>query len=104
GASVGAEIHAGAVPVLAGAREYLARGYRPGGTLRNVEAFRGRVDVRVDESGFILMCDAPTSGGRLVPVSPQRGPGAGKSVRDGGLFYAKIGTVTDRTGKITLVP
>ena len=104
GSKVGAEIRASAVPVLTGTREYLAKGFRPGGTLRNVKAFRKRADVRVEESEFILMCDAQTSGGLLISVSPDRSADLEKRFRDGGLFYAKIGTVTDRSGSVTLVP
>ena len=104
GSKVGAEIHAASVPVLDGAREYLARGFRPAGTLRNAEAFRKRVDVRVDESEYTLMCDAQTSGGLLISVSPEKREALEQRFRDGGLFYAKIGTVTDRTGSVTLVP
>jgi selenide,water dikinase len=104
GSKVGAEIRVSAVPVLAGAREYLARKYRPAGTLRNAEAFRKRVDVRVDESEYILMCDAQTSGGLLISVSQARSSALEKRLRDGGLFYAKIGKVTDRSGSVTLVP
>ena len=104
GSNAGAEIRASDVPVLAGAREYLERGYRPAGTLRNAEAFRRRVDVRVPESEYTLMCDAQTSGGLLIAVSADRSAALERRFRDGGLFYAKIGTVTDRAGSITLVP
>ena len=104
GANVGAELRASAVPVLAGARDYLAHGYRPAGTIRNAEAFRKRVDVRVDEFEYMLMCDAQTSGGLLISVSRENSAALEQRFRDGGLFYAKIGTVTDRTGLVTLVP
>jgi selenide,water dikinase len=104
GSKVGAEIRASAVPALPGAREYLARGFRPEGTMRNAEAFRNRVDVRVDESEFILMCDAQTSGGLLISVPSTKLPAIERRFREGGLFYATIGTVTDRTGSITLIP
>jgi len=104
GSGVGAEIRTSAVPVLPGAREYLARGFRPGGTVRNAKAFRKRVDVRVDDPEYTLMCDAQTSGGLLISVSPSRSASLEKCLRDGGLFYAKIGRVTDHTGSVTLVP
>ncbi len=104
GSKVGAKIHIGEVPVLPGAREYLARGFRPAGTVRNAEAFRGRVDVRVDESEYILMCDAQTSGGLLMSVPPERVAAIEQRFRDGGLFYANIGMVTDKTGAVTLIP
>jgi selenide,water dikinase len=103
GSKVGAEIRASSVPVLAGAREYLSHGFKPAGTVRNAEAFRKRVDVRVDESEYTLMCDAQTSGGLLISVSAERSEALEQRFRDGGVFYAKIGTVTDRTGSVTLV-
>ena len=104
GSKVGAEIRASAVPVLEGARQYLARGFRPAGTTRNEEAFRNRVDVRVDESEFTLMCDAQTSGGLLISVPPARLQAIEQKFRQSGLFYATIGTVTEHSGSITLIP
>jgi selenide,water dikinase len=103
GAGLGAEIRASAVPVLAGAREYLARGYRPAGTERNVETFRGRVESSVPENELRLMCDAQTSGGLLIAVSPSHEEALEQRFRDGGLFYAKIGRVTDRKPVVTLI-
>jgi selenide,water dikinase len=103
GSKVGAEIRASAVPVLDGAREYLSRGFRPAGTTRNAEAFRNRVEVRVDEAEFTLMCDAQTSGGLLISVPPARLPAIEQKFRQSGLFYATIGTVNERSGSITLI-
>ena len=102
GSRVGAEIHVRDVPVLAGAREYLARGFRPAGTIRNAEAFRKRIDVRVDESEYTLLCDAQTSGGLLISVSPDKIGVLEQRFRDGGLFCAKIGRVTEQR-TVTLV-
>jgi selenide, water dikinase len=102
GSKVGAEIRVPDVPVLAGAREFLGRGFRPSGTLRNAEAFRGRVDARVDESEYTLMCDAQTSGGLLMSVPPEKIDAIEQRFRDGGLFYAKVGKVTERIGTVTL--
>lgn len=101
---VGAEIRCGAVPVLAGAREYLARGYRPEGTMRNAEGFRAHVDVRVSDSEYILMCDAQTSGGLLLSVPPDREQSIQERFHQSGLMVASIGRTNDRSGIITLVP
>lgn len=103
-ASVGAEIHARAVPVLPGAREYLARGFRPAGTLRNADTFRKRVDNHAGEEEFMLMCDAQTSGGLLMAVPPDKLAATEARFREGGLFYANIGVVTERAGTIALLP
>jgi selenide,water dikinase len=107
GASLGAEISVGAVPVLAGVRELLARGYRPEGTNRNAKTFRDRVRLSVPESEYTLMCDAQTSGGLLIAISSERAPALEARLTEGGLFYAKVGKMTagpfDGRGRITLV-
>jgi selenide, water dikinase len=102
GSKVGAEIHVDSVPLLAGTREYLSRGFRPAGTMRNAEAFRSRVDVRVDDSEYTLMCDAQTSGGLLISVPPEKLSAIEKRFSEGGLFYANVGKVTDQSGTVTL--
>ncbi|HEX7678337.1 MAG TPA: selenide, water dikinase SelD, partial [Thermoanaerobaculia bacterium] len=104
GSGTGAEVRASAVPVLSNAREYLARGFRPAGTLRNIETFRRRVDIRVPESEFTLMCDAQTSGGLLIAVSPESLGLLETRLRQSGLFYATIGIMTGQSGKLTLIP
>jgi selenide,water dikinase len=104
GARVGAEISAAAVPVLAGARDFLARGFTPKGTLRNVETFRGRCDVGVDEREFTLLCDAQTSGGLLIAVAPERAAALEDRLSRSGLFYATIGKVTEQSGRLRLTP
>jgi selenide,water dikinase len=103
GSGVGAEIRASAVPVLSGAREALARGFRPEGTVRNVQTFRSRVRLSVPETEYTLLCDAQTSGGLLIAVSPENAPLLEQRFVEGGLFYAKVGTVTGDSGHITIV-
>ncbi len=102
GSGVGAEIRASAVPLLKGAREYLEKGFRPAGTVRNAATFRGRVESLVSETEFMLMCDAQTSGGLLIAVAPANEQALEERFREGGLFYAKIGTITDRNAVVTL--
>ncbi len=65
-----AEIEAGALPLLPGARELAARGVIPGGTTRNLEAAREFADWAgsVDEPLRWLSVDAQTSGGLLLAV------------------------------------
>lgn len=104
GSGVGAEVRAADVPVLTGAREFLKRGFRPAGTLRNAEAFRSRVEVRADDLEFTLMCDAQTSGGLLMSVPPENLATIEARFRQDGLFYANVGTVTERSGTVTLNP
>jgi selenide,water dikinase len=104
GSGVGAEIAMCDVPLLAGARELLARGFRPAGTIRNVETFLRHIELRTNESDLTLACDAQTSGGLLIAVSPEREAALAARFREGGLFYAKIGRLTDRAGAVTLNP
>jgi selenide,water dikinase len=104
GANVGATVRAASVPVLAGAREYLARGYRPGGTERNLTGFRRRVKSQVSDAELTLLCDAQTSGGLLVAISAERAAGFERAMTEGGLFYANIGNLTDDRGVVTIVP
>ncbi len=102
GSHVGAELRVSAVPLLKGAREYLERGFRPAGTERNVETFRRRVESSVSETDLTLMCDAQTSGGLLIAVSPENEQALEERFREGGLFYAKIGRLNDRDSVVTL--
>jgi selenide,water dikinase len=104
GANVGAEINVAAVPVLAGARESLARGFRPAGTERNLVSFRSRVKSSLPESELTLLCDAQTSGGLLIAIAPSDAAAFERSMAEGGLFYARIGRMTEEHRTVTLVP
>jgi selenide,water dikinase len=69
---LGAEIRAGALPVLPGVRDLVGRGAVAGGTRRNLEARRDvDWDPRVSEADRILCADAQTSGGLLLAVAAQ---------------------------------
>ncbi|MGZ8852448.1 MAG: AIR synthase-related protein [Thermoanaerobaculia bacterium] len=103
GSETGAEIHAGAVPVFDGARDYLARGFCPAGTKRNVETFRRHVRSAVPEAEFKLMCDAQTSGGLLIAISPDRAGQLERFLQQSGLFYATVGAMTGDKGVVSLV-
>jgi selenide,water dikinase len=102
GSGCGAEVRMSDVPVLSGAREYLEGGFRSGGTSRNAAAFRGRVTVKVPEQEYVLACDAQTSGGLLIAVPAANEAALLSLFREGGLFYAKIGSITDRRGVVSL--
>jgi selenium donor protein len=104
GSGLGAELSVSSVPVLKNAREFLARGHRPSGTERNVETFRSRVRSTVSESELTLMCDAQTSGGLLIAVSPDNAPDLEAKFSESGLFYAKVGRMTGETGWLTMRP
>jgi selenide,water dikinase len=68
----GAEVFAGAVPLIEGARELASAGQVPGGSKRN-RAFAdevARYDDGVGEIERVLLSDAQTSGGLLI-ASPE---------------------------------
>jgi selenide,water dikinase len=102
GSGVGAEIVMSSVPLLPGAREFLARGLCPAGTKRNLDSFRARVQSSVSEADLTLLCDAQTSGGLLIAVPPEKVAAFEERFRRGGLFCANIGTLNDRSGTITV--
>ncbi len=103
GSGTGAEISINAVPILSGTREYLARGFVPAGTKRNVETFRSRIRSSASDDDLTLMCDAQTSGGLLISVPPRHAAELESRLTQGGLFYAKIGRMTDDRGVLALV-
>ena len=104
GAGAGAEIRVSQVPVLTGAREALAEGFFPAGSTRNMEGFGSRVRLSVPESEFKLVCDAQTSGGLLIAIAPDRAQKLESIFDQSGLFYAKVGSMTDESGIVALVP
>ena len=71
------EIRADAVPVIDGARELAEAGAVPGGTSRNLEWVKDRLDIdQVDEISVTLLADAQTSGGLLFGVKEDRADAA----------------------------
>ena len=103
GSGAGAEIRVSAVPLLDGAREYLERGFRPAGTMRNAVTFRRRVNINVSEDDYLLLCDAQTSGGLLISVPEERASDLERRFRESGLFYANVGVITATAGVVNLV-
>lgn len=71
---VTAEVWRDCVPVLAAAREYIAKGIAPGGTHANrkflLDWVRYAADVTEQEQ--LLLCDAQTSGGLLAAIPANR--------------------------------
>jgi selenide,water dikinase len=82
---VTAVVDAAAVPYLDGARDALQAGYVSGGTRRNLDWVRPRLDSAVDEDELLLLADAQTSGGLLVAGELPGYPVVGELVprRDG---------------------
>jgi selenide,water dikinase len=101
-----AELWAGAVPRLPGARRLAEQGHVPGGTRRNLAAANEATtwDPALDEVERLLLADAQTSGGLLLAV-----PGAALPrllellAKRRTLAAAEIGTVVKgRPGSISV--
>ena len=93
---LGAEITARDIPVLAGARDMLARGAVPGGTKRNLESLRDAVRFTdsISDADRLLLADAQTSGGLLIAVAAERVEPLREALgREQTLAAAVIGTV-----------
>jgi selenide, water dikinase len=80
---VGAVIDAAAVPFLDGARQALADGFVPGGSLRNLEWVRPHLAAAVGDAELVLLADAQTSGGLLVAGEVPGFPVVGEVVAAG---------------------
>ena len=100
-----ARIDAMAVPLLPAAAELAAAGYVSGGTQANTERMRPwvRIDPAVPPETAVLLHDAQTSGGLLLPVPPAAAAGLLNELRDQGLPAALIGQVTDGAAGQVLV-
>src|SRR5699024_8032479 len=73
------------VPLLPGARELAEDGYVPGGSTRNLEWARQRLDApAIDRTMLLLLADAQTSGGLVFGVSPEHTPAVRARLREQG--------------------
>jgi selenide,water dikinase len=91
----GVEIEAGALPLLAGVPELVARGLVPGGSRRN----RAYADTwttwaaGVGELEQAVATDAQTSGGLLLAVAPGRGDELRTRLADRQVLAATVGSL-----------
>jgi selenide,water dikinase len=98
-----AEIEAGSVPLLPGARALAEQGIVPGGTRRNLDALAERVvwSGGIDEVTRLLLADAQTSGGLLIAVPPERLDDLLENLREQGtLRQSVIGRLAAGNGRI----
>jgi selenide,water dikinase len=99
GDDAGAEIDASKLPVLSGALEMAKEGVIPGGSRRNENETRGRVDADGLDAGLrALLFDAQTSGGLLMAVPPEKTEALMSALGDGGVPSASV------IGKVTSGP
>ncbi len=104
---VSAEISAGRVPVLDGARALADEGQIPGGTRRNRASLEGVVtfDEEVDETTRWILSDAQTSGGLLIAVADDGADRLEQALLQRGALSARIGAVTNgEPGAIAVNP
>jgi selenide,water dikinase len=98
---VGARIEVGSVPVIDGTWQLLDAGNYAGGSERNLESVRSRLEGG-DERSRRLLADAQTSGGLLIAISGERVPDLLDALGQVARGYV-IGEVTsDSLGRIVL--
>lgn len=107
---VSATIEVAAVPLLATARQNAEDGVVPGGTKRNLAAVRPMLDMGdATETDLLLLADAQTSGGLLVPIEAPLAEAFAQALDDEGAEGWRIGHITEKAfadgpaGQIRLV-
>jgi len=88
-----ADIQISSIPLLDGVMELLEQGYVPGGTRRNHAAVAPSVTYGSSVSPLqeLLLCDAQTSGGLLMAVSPERLEDLMSGLQQAGVHASNIG-------------
>lgn len=104
GGSLDASLDFGSIPVLNEAFDLAAQGVLPGGSRRNLEAMRDKVDLGdLNDSAAAVLFDAQTSGGLLMAVAPARVDLLVAALDDRGVTGAVIGAIGKGTGRIEVV-
>ena len=106
GSRVRARLRYSRIPVIDEARTLVRQGAVAGGTTRNYEYLTSRVDFDgLDEPDRIILCDAQTSGGLLIAVSPARVDALESALTRRGVIAARIGEISgDGDGTIVVAP
>jgi selenide,water dikinase len=103
---VGARVELDAVPVLAETWEFVKQDVVPGGTRRNLESVFSSVDwsERLSDDQRLVLADAQTSGGLLIAVAPDAADALVTDLKARNVAATtRIGTLTDRLGRIEVV-
>ena len=97
GSKVAARLRLSDVPVFDGVWDLLAQDTAPGGTHRNLKSARDfvRWDSNISEDAKLLMCDAQTSGGLLLAVSPEKAGALQDALKARGVMGANIGEILE---------
>ena len=99
------EIHAGALPFLRSARQYVSEGYCPAGLFRNKKFMADKIIApeTMDRNVLTLMFDPQTSGGLLLACPEKILPDLEKRFKEGNVSCWEIGrVVTQPAGKIII--
>jgi selenide,water dikinase len=108
GSGLSAELYYSSIPVIKGAREYLAQRIVPDATYRNWNGYGSKISfessVNVMEA-FSLLPDPQTNGGLLIAVSPAAEEEVKKILVANGLndFTASIGKIIAKQDKVIIV-
>jgi selenide,water dikinase len=91
------------VPVLPGVRELVHRSAVAGGTRRNLEWMRSRVELNgADEATALILADAQTSGGLVFGATPEPAAAAVIELTEAGVPATVIGVARPGTGRVIL--
>lgn len=100
---VDVEIDVGAVPLLPGVRDLAEAGTVPGGTRRNLEWARERLDPGgFDETTLLVLADAQTSGGLVFGIPADRVDHTLERLRAEGHTCAAVGRARTGAGRLHL--
>jgi selenide,water dikinase len=92
-----------AIEFLPGVAELAGQGLVPGGTRRNLDWVRDRLDPGgTPELTLLLLADAQTSGGLLFGIAADRAGEVAAGLGENGVPAAVIGTAHSGNGRITL--
>jgi selenide, water dikinase len=102
GARLGAQIDSGRVALFPNVLQLAAHDVVPGGTRTNLAQARAsgtRFDARLPLGLALVLCDAQTSGGLLMAVSPEKAQELRDALVTAGVAFAhEIGTLTATPG------
>lgn len=105
GSNAGIVVNASSVPILPRAKELASNGHVPGGTKNNFAHLENDVTFanHLDQIDQWILCDAVTSGGLLIAVSPSDADELLTALQKNGVDAKQIGTVTsDNPGHISV--
>lgn len=100
---VDVDLDAASVPLLTGAADLARAGYVPGGSRRNLNWVRERLEPgAVDELTQVLLADAQTSGGLIFGAEPTRARSAVARLVASGHPCVSVGRAAAGKGRIRL--